>query len=232
MLGVIADADAEIWTPIRLATLELWLDGNDPGTITSSSNLTSQWNDKSGKNRHHTQANNTYKPITGTRTINGKNALDFDGTDDHIAYAWTALPQPLTIATVIASDAAPAAAVRIYGRGTVITNLNVGQGTTTWHYAAGTGRLAGTPNTSQHTLIGIFNGATLSSMRLDGVAISTADPGTAGFNAGAAGAVGGIITPASCFNGLVGEVVVASSALSGTDLTNLESYLRTKWATP
>jgi autotransporter-associated beta strand protein len=69
------------WTPASRATA-LWLDANDAGTITSSGGLVSQWNDKSGAARHVYQATDADKPVTGTRTINSKNALDFTPNDN------------------------------------------------------------------------------------------------------------------------------------------------------
>lgn len=68
--------------PRSIPYLALWLDANDASTITETSGSVSQWNDKSGNNSHATQSTGAAQPITGTRTANGLNALDFDGTDD------------------------------------------------------------------------------------------------------------------------------------------------------
>jgi hypothetical protein len=71
----------DAWTPSNL-TMIAWFDASDTNTITYAfTNLVSQWNDKSGNNRHVTQANTASQPITGARTINGLNVLDFDGAD-------------------------------------------------------------------------------------------------------------------------------------------------------
>lgn len=61
---------------------KLWLDAADTSKITSSGGLVSQWTDKSTNAYTFTQATSAYQPTTGTRAINGLNALDFDGTSD------------------------------------------------------------------------------------------------------------------------------------------------------
>lgn len=61
---------------------KVWLDASDSTTITASSGSVSQWTDKSANAYTFTQATGSYQPTTGTRSISGKNALDFDGTSD------------------------------------------------------------------------------------------------------------------------------------------------------
>jgi hypothetical protein len=63
---------------------KLWLDASDATTITSVAGLVSQWTDKSANGYTFTQATSTNQPTTGTRTINSKNVLDFDGTTDYL----------------------------------------------------------------------------------------------------------------------------------------------------
>ena len=59
----------------------LWLDAADASTITESGGKVSQWDDKSGNNNHATQGTASARFSTGTRTLNGLNVLDGDGTD-------------------------------------------------------------------------------------------------------------------------------------------------------
>jgi len=232
VLGIMADSDAEAsWTPAALPGLELWLDASDIATITNVSGFCSQITDKSGKGRTHVQATAANQPATGTNQINGLNALQFDGVTDHMTYTWPTVNQPLTIASAFKIIVMPAANSRIYGRGTTITNLNLGIATSGYYYAATTGRLGGGTGVSlPHVLVGIFNGAS-SSMRADGAVVSSADPGTNGFTVAAA-SIGATVAPASALNFLLGSLIVTSTALAGTDLTKLEAYLKAKWGTP
>ena len=63
---------------------KVWLDASDTTTITSSGGSVSQWTDKSANAYTFTQATSTNQPTTGSRTINSKNVLNFDGTTDYL----------------------------------------------------------------------------------------------------------------------------------------------------
>ncbi len=65
-----SQAHAVAWSPTTLgSSLALWLDASDASTITSSGGLVSEWRDKSGNNRHATQANAGNKPTTNGSAI-------------------------------------------------------------------------------------------------------------------------------------------------------------------
>lgn len=70
--------------PSALPVLNLWLDAADPATITQIGGAVSQWNDKSGMGHHATQGVSASQPQSGTRTLNARNVLDFDGSNDHM----------------------------------------------------------------------------------------------------------------------------------------------------
>jgi hypothetical protein len=70
-----------LWSPANITTA-LWLDAADAGTITESGGAVSQWNDKSGNNRHATQSDATRRPAFTSSALNGYSALTFDGTND------------------------------------------------------------------------------------------------------------------------------------------------------
>lgn len=57
----------------------LWLDADDPSTITQSSNLVSQWNDKSGLKRHFTQGTSGNQPTLVENNQNGRSGISFNG---------------------------------------------------------------------------------------------------------------------------------------------------------
>ncbi len=71
------------WTPAQISTAG-WYDASDAGTITESGGAVSQWNDKSG-NDLHLQAAGGQEPLTGSTSINGTNAIDFDGSNDQMS---------------------------------------------------------------------------------------------------------------------------------------------------
>jgi len=81
------------FSPLDLSPA-LWLDASDTATITQAAGAVSQWNDKSGNGRHVTQGSASLQPTTNTRTMNGLNVIDFDGTSDllNIPFSLYSLP--------------------------------------------------------------------------------------------------------------------------------------------
>jgi hypothetical protein len=71
------------WTPAQIACAA-WYDAADASTITASSGAVSQWSDKSGNGKHLAQNTAANRPTTGSRTLNGLNVIDFDGTSDQL----------------------------------------------------------------------------------------------------------------------------------------------------
>ena len=58
-----------------------WFDASDETSVSRDANgKVSYWNDKNG-DKHLSQATASKQPTYGTRTYNGLNVVDFDGTD-------------------------------------------------------------------------------------------------------------------------------------------------------
>lgn len=68
------------WNPTLIET-ELWLDASDSSTISHNSGNVTQWNDKSGNNRHATQGTVALQPLTSANTIGGLNTISFVSED-------------------------------------------------------------------------------------------------------------------------------------------------------
>ena len=67
--------------------MAIWYDANDAGTFTySSSNIISQWGDKSGNSRNATQATVAEQPTRVTSVINGLPVVRFDGSNDSLGF--------------------------------------------------------------------------------------------------------------------------------------------------
>ena len=66
---------AATWTPANLAGLALWLDAADASTITLNGSNVSQWNDKSGNNRHASQAVAANQPTYTAAALNSRNVV-------------------------------------------------------------------------------------------------------------------------------------------------------------
>lgn len=65
--------------PITDPQLLGWWDASDAATITETTGQVSSWADKAGGGAL-VQANGPFQPSTGTRSLNGLNVIDFDGT--------------------------------------------------------------------------------------------------------------------------------------------------------
>lgn len=75
---------SQLWTPANMST-NLWYDAADSSTITLVSGAVSQWNDKSGFNRHISQPSvPTGRPLVTTAALNGLNVITFDGVNDYL----------------------------------------------------------------------------------------------------------------------------------------------------
>lgn len=65
------------WSPFEISTAA-WFDGSDLQTITSSENIVSNLNDKSGNSVNLTVPTTNTGPKTGTRTLNDLNVIEWD----------------------------------------------------------------------------------------------------------------------------------------------------------
>lgn len=226
------------WTPADL-TLYGWFDAADAGTITTGTGGVSQWADKSGNGYHVSQSEVAFRPDTGVRTINSLNVLDFNTAsgvegDGLMSSTSLTLPVPLTVGVVFQFDA-----IRIDG--SVIVALSSLGG-----YAPGAlsnpnpdqwwikqsaniqGDGGGAPGTGvTYCAVTVLNGSS-SLLRINGTQRLSGNAGTGGGNRIGI-STAGLNAKSYGINGAIGEVVVASGALTGSDLSNLESYLMDKW---
>jgi len=110
------------FTPASISGLMSWYDASDTATITDAgAGAVSQWNDKSGNGYHLTQATGIQRPTTGTRTINGLNVVDFDGSNDVIARTFAD-----TTSYLANKDAATVFCVMLYEAGNYLTAYSSG----------------------------------------------------------------------------------------------------------
>jgi hypothetical protein len=94
------------FNPKSISGLAAWYDAADSTTLTIATGV-SQWNDKSGNGRNLSQSTGNNQPASGTRTIGGKNALDFDGSNDGLASGFSldlAASKAFTVFVVAATD--------------------------------------------------------------------------------------------------------------------------------
>lgn len=248
-----------VFNPLDLSPT-VWLDAADATTITESSGSVSQWNDKSGNGYNVTQGTGANQPTTGTRTQNGLNVIDFDGTTDGMSSAASIAQfrtsQAVTIMSVIKCDRTNAASEGIVGarsgnfdfntgfvqeRRTTFLAWTVGRGVTTSANADYNARRFS--NSSTSTLIYTTNiSAAANSVAAyvnDTVqSLSTFDGTMVSSNFLSAGSgnhridIGARFLPGlgQPLDGFIAEVVVFDKLLSSDYFTKMLTYLNTKWS--
>jgi hypothetical protein len=166
------------------------------------------------------------RPTLITNVLNGLPGLLFNGSK-YLEAALVTLTQPDTILMVMKLVAAAGANENVFdgmsGRQAIII-------TTAPALAmyAGSVQTDGAIDTSAHLVTFLANGAS-SNLRKDRVSVLSASPGansiTAGWRIGSNSSAGGF------YNGYIMELAGYNS-MSTTDRDTVETYLRTKWATP
>ena len=226
-------------TPLSLNGCTLWLDAADGSTITSSANVVSQWNDKSGKGYNFTGGST---PKTGTFTINGLNVIDLcSNSTSYFSNANVQMGTNYTV-FVVGYTTDPASSPIALG-GYVNNNMYIGVtgnyyacltgDGTTWN---GTG--ANTPNVSVNvnTIMEMTNNSTVNGLipYTNGTAQNSKyNPLTytpKPFNGLAIGTylVGGVAS-GQYWKGYIGEIIVYTRVLNQTERQYIEGYLAWKW---
>lgn len=255
-IGIVASGF--YFSPLELSP-ELWLDASALSSITHSSGSVSQWDDLSGNGRHVAQSTAANQPTTGTRTQNGLNVLDFDGTNDSLissaaASTWSFLHNgtDYVIAAVISRDIAGvgghvlATATTATGIGLllrfldtnnishIVNNNNPPPSTViSNNVSAGTGTTA-----RVLTLVANPTAATQagkSGIAFEGASLGRNNIGTQTVDTtnapGSSLTIGNRQTNPGPLNGIIAEIVIVSGAnATEANRVKLRDYLNTKWA--
>jgi hypothetical protein len=235
------------WTP-ALITTALWLDAADASTVTTVSGAVSQWNDKSGNGRNVAQAIADNRPAFTANAINGRPALDFDGSSDTLINANAAMQRSVSgtsFFTVTRLDVNTAGAKTIAmtttsapaTRSTLVYN----NGLTTGFHAGGRRLLADgfqqqavssySSNVTINCAVFNYSAATLSLIENGSVTVNAATFQTAGSTDNDAGDlyVGASFLSAALWDGYIAEIIVTHSAASTNTRQRIEGYLAHKW---
>jgi hypothetical protein len=244
-IGIVASG---LSTPLELSPA-LWLDAADTATITASSGSVSQWNDKSGNGYNVSQSNGANQPTTGTRTLNGLNTLDFDGTTDILQRASTSIVNQTdglwtAFAVVVADtlsgtrhvlnadpgspDPRPAQFLRF--NGTTAESIRVENYSGT--LAAATASKSSAASTGAACLMRATLDASNIRIATNGVAGSAVSstggtrPSAVNLDIGARFAANLVQT---AFDGMICEIVTFDRALTSSEISLVETYLANKW---
>lgn len=259
MLGIMASQISGHLSPIPLTNLKLWLDATVASSITSSATRVSQWNDQSAQGNNFVQATAAYKPETGVATINSKNALRFNNgainqkmASNGAGSIWAFMSnntgctifsvgkynntvEGWLLQTYDGSSSTPG--IIHYINGSLYPTVYVGGTGATPAISAINAVSVGTTNAFSFTSVNDPGNATASARNkiyLNSTAATQNNTNTATVNTGTPSTLtmGNVGIQNGPFVGTIGEVIVYSGLLSGTDVSTVQAYLKTKWGTP
>ena len=257
ILGIFASS-MQVVTPSPVAGYTAWYDASDTATITVSGNAVTQWNDKSANAFNLVQATAANRPLSGTRTLNSLNVIDFDGTNDclvgSVAANWAFLNNSTGSSTFIVlfsdTSASTGGIASTSGGSSANTGLDwirngsddlcrifVRNSVSANGAIGSTNQGLLTDNTAVYfTMLLTPNNATTANRaitRVNGGAeiknnTLTLNPDNG--NPAQALVLGDFSNGAGAgFNGTIGEVIFYNSVLNATDRAFNETYLSTKW---
>lgn len=215
--------------PLSVAGCKGWWRVDGGCDVSADAALIGTIYDRSGNGNHLVQATATNKPSYETAELNTYAVARFDGVDNFITGALTAIAQPLTFIGVMKQNAWTADGIPL-SLGTAGGDAALWQRTTTPNL----GMYAGTAYTPARTdmptgswgLINlVFNGAS-SEFTLDGIGSVAGNPGSAGANRVALGGFSAASNLASCE---WAEWFIYSGALADADQRSLEAYLAKRY---
>jgi len=223
---------SRLWTPALLST-SLWLDANDSSTVVLNGSTVSQWNDKSGNDRHVAQTNSTLQPVYNATGFDGKPSIDF--LNDVLWRAsWGDMSQPFTRLIVFRplTIASPAHIWNsdILGTSTVnnvadfFSNMNGTMSQYALYHCNGRILTVGT----NYLRISEFN-TTNSRVYHDGTLVGTANSGGNAARGITIGGRSGGDAPTAPANWRIAEAILINGILSTEDRQKVEGYLAHKW---
>jgi hypothetical protein len=222
------------FNPLSISGLSLWLDAADASTITVSTGV-SVWADKSGSGLNAAQATGGKQPAYST-TINGKNVVTFQGTDDTMQIganaAFNATSQTLIVVSRQNADANQALWYKADSNAANGVIMRYRTATEFWLYQKNDNTaqtLRSTVNTNSATNVyavilepsaqaGYINGALAQA-----ATVTTAYDNNSGPWLGSRRDIGEFLV------GDIAEVLFWNRALSAPERSRAERYLGRKW---
>lgn len=235
--------------PLAL-NISIWYDATDAATFNPSANdliALAQWNDKSGAARNAAPTGGaSNKPVIRTNILNGNRIVRFDGIGQNLQVpkaTWSASLSGFTI--IIVARASTLTGTRTL-TSTDQNGLKIFHNGTNWgvQTSGGTGisTVAG-DTTNFHTFAIIYDGtasgdANRLRFRYDRANQNLSFTGTVGAltNAGSTLMNFGWYTTSGAqagteyFGGDIAEVQLYTRALTSTEISNTENYLKNKWS--
>lgn len=251
--GIGIGTTAKRFSPLAISGLQLWLDSSDGNTLydsTSGGNIVAtdgsavkRWEDKSGNERHATEATNA--PTLETAEKNGLNCLNF-ATGKYLTCSFSQITfTSQTVFLVFRYLSTIPTFGRIFTQsitndndyaisGHYIPLLKDGAANAISSYALAAAR-SSTPTTNNVWYIGRarHSGSSLSVKMntTEGSAYShTLNRGFSIFRVGGSYTAPSGAADAAVFNSIMSEVIVYNKSVTDEESTQITNYLNNKWA--
>lgn len=238
--AIVKEVEESAFSPIDVSGLQLWLDASDASTITESGGNVSQWDDKSGNANHVNQGTLANQPVTGTRTINLLNVLDFDGTNSflsqtniqlvnsstgHFTAFGVSRNDVSTVGMIISQDNSGDQVAQFIKTG--VNAAGIAFNTLGNTFQDSSNKPVGT---SPVVISSVFNGSTIEVLVNRETKGGTSFFGTTKKNASTV-TVGGTRPDISNerFNGSIAELIIYNRVLENEEIESVEQYLADKW---
>jgi hypothetical protein len=243
-------------TTLPVSGTSLWLDANDSSTITQSSNLVSQWNDKSA-NAYTFTASGAARPTYTTNGQNGLPVITFNGSGTGLLGTNTTGLNPTSWSlfcvmytnssstqTIIAKRGGGSASDDAWGGGYYSSkffargrHLSSGTNATLINASGNLWLLQsdGSYGTTGSTFVSstvVTNNSTAVTY-FNGANPASATAGSQAVTGAGQVSVGNLYSGSitEVLNGYICEIILYNSALGTTDRQLVENYLRAKWGT-
>lgn len=204
---------------------------SDPDwTAPAGGGAVSSWRDGSGNGLNATQASGAKQPLfrSSYAGLNSKPAVEFDGSDDGLVTASSALAQPVTYVAVGKYIALPA-------DGYIMAGVDGGpqvrdSGGKKWGYYAGGSPVVGSlADTASHLFVFVADGSS-SVFRVDGLVVASGSGGTQGVSTLTLGSYTGAVAAYS--NLALAFAGVYAGTLPTGDQDAIQAWSQTFYGTP
>jgi hypothetical protein len=219
--------------PKRISGLQLWLDASDASTlfdatsggsiVTTDGNSVARWADKSGNNKHLTQATANARPILKTGIKNGKSILRFDGANDTMSSVLS-VNNPMTF-VFVSYPVSDTVGYRVLFAGNN-NGIAIGYDSSSrvFLYTSTGSQIARTKPTNFELYVGIFNGANSRLIVNNNFDYSW---GTTATNLASLNLTTNM---SNFYRNDFAEFLIYDSVLSNNNINILKEYLNAKWA--
>ena len=221
------------FNPKTISGLSAWYDASVTSSVTLTSGFVSQWSDLSGNAINLSQSTEANRP--GIATVNGRQAIDFDGSNDNLNTTTEVTPGTVFNVHIVDSTVAQLVYGVQSGAGATLRSANLvfsslgeyrSQSVASSFNAGFSG---GSRTANPRIVVHTFSGTAVAG-RLDGAAFGGATSTTGGNTNGVWLGIRNINGTLSLpMDGKICEHLIYNRVLSADEISLVERYLAAKW---